>query len=128
MPLAMTSISFRIEQRDQAANSGARGEHAGEVIASLLAELGRARRLQAIAEGLDLAQWFLQIVRGDRGELLEFAIAALKRLIRLRQRGRAAGDALFQFIIRGGQRLGPVRPGLQLALCQQEAQQDQAQA
>ena len=36
--------------------------------------------LQPVAEGADLAQGLLEVVRGDRGEVLQLAVAALELL------------------------------------------------
>ena len=55
-----------------------RGHHPVEIILSFLAQLAAELRLQAVAEGLDLAERLLQVVRSDGGELLQLAVGALQ--------------------------------------------------
>src|ERR1044071_1519621 len=54
------------------------GLHAVDVVARLRGELAGVLGLQAVAEGLDLPQRLLQVVRGDVGEVLELAVAGLE--------------------------------------------------
>ncbi|MNZ63675.1 hypothetical protein D3C78_818280 [compost metagenome] len=62
---------------DQRLHAGSRRTHAHQVVATLLVE-GAGTGLQAFGKGLDLAQWLLQVVGGDEGELLQLAVAALQ--------------------------------------------------
>ena len=94
------------ERIDQAAHAGRRRLHAGEVIAALVAELIGAAHLQAIAERLDFAERFLQIVRRDGGKLFQLAVTALERLVGRFQVFRATFDAGFEFVIRLFERVG----------------------
>ena len=69
-------------------------------------------RLQPVAEGLDLAQRLLEVVRGDEGEVLELAVAALELEGRLLEAfvgggelGRPLGDPRLELVVRGAQGL-----------------------
>ena len=71
--------------------------------------------LQAVAERLDLAQRLLEVVRGDEGEVLELAVAALELageqaelLVGLAELGGALLHPSFEQVVRGPQLgLGP---------------------
>ena len=54
------------------------GEHARQVVAPLFAQGLLILGLQPVAEGLDLAQRLLQVVGGDRGELLQLAVRGVQ--------------------------------------------------
>ena len=112
---------------DQDAQPGGRRLHSLHVVASLLAEQLAEFRLQAIAEGLNLAQRLLQIVRGHRGKLLQLAVAAIQRLVRLRKIGGALAHPLFQQGMRPAQHLGSPPLGLQFAHRQHRRSTDDGQ-
>ena len=63
---------------DQRAHAGGGLLHAVDVIAALVAQGFVALGLKPVAEGLNFSQRFLQIVRGNVGEILQFAVALLQ--------------------------------------------------
>ena len=63
---------------DQDRHARGRVAHPPQVVLGLVVELLAEAALELVAEGLDLAQRLLEVVRGDGGELLELAVGALQ--------------------------------------------------